>query len=227
MTINIKPLRNQEQIAEDLIMQILDRLDERYGPRGESPLDYHNRSHSENVLSAITAIAEELIKEHHLQPQKLIIARISAAGHDLIQGQQGGANERESGREAAELMTKSGGFSEKEIEEVQEVINATVVKIENYKIIYSPGDNLLSQALADADLSTFGMPPSLFWESALNHAKEYYKKKRLNPEELQEYIKYEIELLKNHHFYTNAAERLFPHKQANIVWLKMQLQAMS
>jgi predicted metal-dependent HD superfamily phosphohydrolase len=227
MTLEFERTRNQEQHAEDLIGQILDRLDERYGPHGERPLDYHNRSHTEDVLSAVTAITEELIKERRLQPQKLIIARIAAAGHDLVQGRQGAENEFESGQEVAELMRSSAVFSEKEIEEVPEIINGTVVKRDSNKIIQSPGDNLLAQDLADADLASFGMPTKVFWESALNHAKEYYKKTRLSPDELQEYIRNEIEMLKNHRYYTDAAERLFPHRQANIEWLKMQLQAMS
>jgi predicted metal-dependent HD superfamily phosphohydrolase len=224
MTLEIETLRTREEIVEDLINKILSLVDERYGLQSENPLPYHNRAHTESVLNAVTAIVNELIKDGRVPAYKLVLAQIAAAGHDLVQGKTAGVNEQESGEELADLMRAAGIFTQEEIQEVQEFVDGTSIKIENGQLKQMAGQNLLTQALADADLSSLGMPTEFFWERAMAYAREHYGKSELNQSELQGYIKAEIKLLENHRFYTDVAEKLFPHKQANIEWLKSQLE---
>jgi predicted metal-dependent HD superfamily phosphohydrolase len=214
MTLEIETLRTREEIVEDLINKIINLVDERYGLQSENPLPYHNRAHTESVLNAVTAIVNELIKDGRVPAYKLVLAQIAAAGHDLVQGKTAGVNEQESGEELADLMRAAGIFTQEEIQEVQEFVDGTSIKIENGQL----------KQMADADLSSLGMPTEFFWERAMAYAREHYGKSELNQSELQGYIKAEIKLLENHRFYTDVAEKLFPHKQANIEWLKSQLE---
>ena len=150
---------------------------------------------------------------------------IAAAYHDIEQGLGAGANEEQSANVAARMMQGAGTYSGEDIAKVRAMILATrVTHDESGRMHQSAGeDDRLSQVLCDADLSVLGEPRQIFWDRALDFARERLGKKSLSQIELQKFVMAEVVFLENHQFYTVAAQQLYPYKLANIHWLKNQV----
>src|SRR5579862_3181036 len=105
------PPAAKERVVRALIDDALKELDDRYGSDSRSPLAYHNRTHTEGVLTAARWMAEEAVKARLLTEDDLPTMDISAVNHDIIQGLGHGADESESAHLAQRAMVSSGVFT--------------------------------------------------------------------------------------------------------------------
>lgn len=153
-------------------------------------LAYHGIHHMEDVLKAVLEIADfEGVDEHDT-----ILLKTAAWLHDIgyIQSHE---NHEEKSCEVARKILPDFGFSGADIQAICGMIQAT-------KIPQNPS-NLLEEILCDADLDYLGRDDygsislTLFHE--MNHR---------NPMSEQEWLKIQIDFLKQHTFHTQTARRL-------------------
>lgn len=212
----------RERKVEVIIEDALSEVERLYGSGegdGEYPMKYHNMLHSRSVVDAATQIAELAIIRNKLDQAKKDIVRISAGFHDIEQGLGGGANEEQSILKAEVAMRESGIFSDEDIADMRAGINATKVKFENGTITQSATEDYNTQVVADADFASLGKESEAYWETAYSLLQEMKKTDTPSPEDLLDFAKAQITLLENHKYYTDEANELFPHKEANIQYM--------
>lgn len=126
-------------------------------------------------------------------------------------------NETASAVLASQAM-KELGFREEDIIKVTAMIMATAVTLDTLGIMnQSARDDYCTQIIADADLSSLGAPPNQYQDRALCLLKELKGRGKLTAKERQEFFAYQEAFLRNHHFYTEEAKKLFCHKEENII----------
>lgn len=212
--------KTPEQAAALLIDIGLEEIEFKYGVAGEHPQSYHNATHAHDVMDAATAIAELAVKARKIAPEDRPLVALAACYHDIVHELGSGTDEQTSADILAQRMEAAGVFSKQDIAKTRAMILATVVHFENGVLNQSanPG-NMLTQILADADLSSLGREPAIYWDRAHRLLEERSYPALPTREQECSFLQEQIPFLKNHHFLTAEAAFLFPHHQANIVYV--------
>jgi predicted metal-dependent HD superfamily phosphohydrolase len=207
--------------ALGIITAGLDRLKLRFGPKGMTPLAYHNENHTKNVLQAAAMLADKAIQNMRINQHDKELLLIAAAWHDTEQALGSGKNEQASAAAAVEEMMKANIYSEKDKQKVAEIIMATQVRYDsNGAMTQSATENYLTQLMADADLASLGKPTIEYWENAKKLFSELNPDAKIDAETYNNFIASQVPFLEHHYFYTQEAKELFPHKQENIEYIK-------
>jgi predicted metal-dependent HD superfamily phosphohydrolase len=195
----------------------LQEIEFKYGAAGEYPQSYHNATHAHDVMDAATAIAELAVKAEKIPPEDKPLVALAACYHDIVHELGGGADEQASADILAQRMQAAGVFSKQDIAKTQAMILATVVHFENgvLRQSASPG-NILTQILADADLSSLGREPTTYWDRAHSLLEERLYPAVPTREQERVFLEEQVPFLENHQFLTAEAALLFPYHQANV-----------
>jgi len=219
----------KEAAVKGLIEHALSEVERKYG-RGEgdgkTPRSYHNRIHTQDVVSASQQIAELSLGAGKIGDSDIPLIKIAASFHDIEQDLGGGLNEEKSAMLAEEEMKKAGLFGEEDIQRVKSMILATGVHFEGGVMEQSATQDYITQIITDADLSGLGQEPIAFWERAMRVLREIKKTDTPSREDEIAFAKEEIPFLENHRFYTEEANRLFPHKQENIQFTQRHIKSL-
>ena len=158
-------------------------------------LTYHAITHTEEVISEVTAFAQA----DHLSERSIHLLQVAAAFHDagFVEGRAG--HEERGAARAGEAMRRDGGYSLDEVAVVERLIRDT-------KLVFSGGtlqqipSSPLSGYLLDADLGNLGRP-------------DFFDKVELERQEMP--VTSEVEfwsklllLISSKQWYTPAAKRL-------------------
>lgn len=219
-------ISDKENIVLGLISDALSKIDRKYGTGGgdgEIPKFSHNFVHTWDVLSASRQISALAVINGKIEASDVPLVEIAASYHDIEQDLGPGKNEIESTKIAETEMKKAGIFSAAEIEKVKRMIMATTVYFAGGVLKQSASDEYLTQIIADADLSSLGQKPQIYWSRAYNLLREMKKTSDLPPEEILVFAEQEILFLKNHNFYTDEAKSLFTHKPGNLRFLNQYI----
>ncbi|MBT5016681.1 hypothetical protein HOM98_04315 [Candidatus Peregrinibacteria bacterium] len=177
---------------------------------------YHNSVHTGFVIETANLLAQDA----GLPQDQLELLTLMAAAHDLIQAHDPltddylGENEHQSADWLIEQMHIASEFEEDEIEQARRGIEATFIRHREDGIKQSAefGD-FLSELLCDADLANLGSP----WEIYFPKTKDYFKE--INPqatdEDWKHYLRLQIPILRQHHYYTTVAQERFHHLREN------------
>jgi hypothetical protein len=205
-------------------------VDVRYGIESERPLDYHGIQHVYDVSEAVYLLGQELgVRERPLA--NLVIAGFfHDAEQDLIGPR---ANEMASAGTAVHEMRKitrvigqgrQRWFKGRDFDDVSKLIPDTAAYLEDGDVIQYPISRYGS-ILADADLASLCRPTGIYWSEAKKLFKEQHPQTNLTGQTLLNYVKRQIVLLTNHRFFNQVeVEKVFPHRQDNIVFLENMLK---
>jgi predicted metal-dependent HD superfamily phosphohydrolase len=220
-------IRSEKQtVVEELTQRALDEIERKYGTGvgdGENPKPYHNRVHTQDVLTAAQQLGQAALQAGKIDVSAIPLIELAAGFHDIEQGLGAGLNEEASARIAAEEMLKSGVFTDAEIKQVTAMILATAVQFENGSMKQSATGEYLTQLLADADLASVGQEPSVYWDRALRFLKETQGTTASSKEEAVAFMQSQLAFLEQHHYYTAEAASLVIQQQANIAFVREQL----
>lgn len=219
----------KEVAVKGLIEYALSEVERKYGKGkgdGETPRSYHNRIHTQDVIEASQQIAQLSLEAGKIIDSDIPLIKIAASFHDIEQDLGGGLNEEESARLAEEEMKRIGLFGEEDIRKVKMMILATSVHFEGGVMEQSATQDYLTQIITDADLSGLGQEPIAFWERAMRLLKEMKTTDTPSKEDEIAFAKGEIPFLENHRFYTEEANKLFPHKQENIEFTQKHIRSL-
>ena len=149
---------------------------------------FHNRDHTQSVHDGVCLLADkEEVGEH----DKLML-KTAAAYHDTGRIVSDEGHEQISARIAGEALPEFG-YSQQEIEEVQELILAT-------RPPRKP-EGTLQRIICDSDFYSIGRED--FFEVSDKLRRE------LNISDMNEWFGIEIEFLENHEYFTDSARRLW------------------
>lgn len=193
--------------ALPIVAEALRQLREKLPPK----LRYHVAEHTDDVMSeAITfALADGLTD----RPLELLA--IGAAYHDLGFIETEIENEAIGARLAAAAMRRFGGYSEREIEIVGQMINATKVIVDERGPHHRPL-NEISKYLIDADVSNFGRDDFL--------VKANQVCEETGATDRPSFFNVLLKFLENHQWYSEAALRArSSKKQENMAMLRRML----
>lgn len=208
-----------EQATQKIVDKMFSEVEKKYGTGngdGEHPLKYHNLEHSRDVYNDSLAIAALAVEQGKINTSKIDALKRASSAHDCEQMLGSGLNERESCAIVAQKMKECKMFSDEEINETDDIIMATEIQINNGVLHQSAkADNYLGQILADADLANLGQEHEVFWRKYMNFVEEASRGEP-SRELLITLYRNEINLLKNHRYYTPEAETLFPHQRENL-----------
>lgn len=189
----------------------------RYGPNGTNPKLYHHDGHATLVTRSTTAINRRAGASQRV----ILLSEVGATNHDREQDLGSIKNEKASSKLAVVSMRETDLFDTSDEESVEEIIDGTIVVIDGPHIYQRAADlGVLARRVADADLSALGMPPEISWPIAKSFHYECRPNDLLVGETLVDYALFQIEVQKNHEFFTNEARECFPYKQDNIDFLK-------
>lgn len=179
-------------------------------------LPYHNVSHTAFVIEAVNQLAQDA----NLPQEQLELLTLMASAHDLIQDHNPladdytGENENLSADWLAEQMEGSAEFDYDEIEQARRGIEATFIlhREDGIKQSAEYGD-FLSELLCDADLANLGSP----WEIYFPKMKAYFKETHPHADQADwgHYLRLQIPILLQHHYYTTVAQERFHHLRHN------------
>ncbi len=177
---------------------------------------YHNATHTGFVIESAILLAQDA----DLPQDQLELLTLMAAAHDLIQAHDPladsylGENENKSADWLAEQMENASEFAEDEIEQARRGIESTYIRHREDGIKQSAefGD-FLSELLCDADLANLGSP----WDTYFPKMKAYFKEivPDATKEEWEHYLRLQVPILLQHHYYTTVAQERFHHLRAN------------
>lgn len=87
----------------------------------------------------------------------------------------------------------------------------------NLSALTDPRTILFSKILADADLAPLGSDWQIYWKNMFSLFLEKPKGETFEPtqEGWKNWLKFQVELLHNHHYHTQAANELYPHCLTN------------
>ncbi|MDO8621520.1 MAG: hypothetical protein Q7R31_04560 [Candidatus Levybacteria bacterium] len=222
-------LSKKEVVVNGLIEHALSEVERRYGKGegdGKTPKNYHNRVHTQDVIDAAEQIAQLALEAGKIRASDIPLIKIAAGFHDIEQDLGSGLNEEESARLVEKEMKKAGLFGEGDIQRVKTMILGTKVNFKDGIMEQSPTEDYLAQIVADADLSVLGQESNVFWRRAMGLLKEMKKTNSPSKEDEIAFAKGETLFLKNHRFYTQEANRLFPHKQENMEFTQKHIKSL-
>lgn len=180
-------------------------------------LPYHNLSHTEFVVNA----AQKLAKDRKLPKSEQELLVLAAAAHDVVLDADSltrdydAKNERASGEWLTTRMAKHPeAFSDEDRCRASLIIEATTVKHRKEGLNQSalPG-HALSELLCDADLAALGSP----WDIYEEKMRAYFNEIHPNgtPLDWRDYLKLQVSILREHHYYTEEAQKRFHHLKEN------------
>jgi len=213
------------EVVDEGIRIALNSIAAKYGSGdndGERPKDYHNLMHTRDVLDAARSIAIECFENGKIHLSDIPLVELAAAFHDVEQDLESGVNEKESARIAEEWMMRNG-FTQDKINKVKQMILATMVYFDDSGMFQSASDDILTQIICDADLSTLGEETGVYYSDANGlfkeithsdtHDEAYFKMQT-------PFYKNQVRLLTNHKYYTSEAGQLYPKQSNNLDFAK-------
>ena len=208
-----------------LIAAICDRAFEKI-QNDYAELPYHNLSHTELVLQSALQLAED----RGLPESERELLTLAACAHDVIQDRNplssdyNADNEQKSGEWLVSQMKQHPeAFGGNDLRRAPIIINATYVKHREDGLHQSAqSGHQLSELLCDADLSALGSP----WDIYEKKMKAYYKELHPNgtPEDWKNYLKLQVSILLQHHYYTKEAQERFYHLRDNAERVEKMLE---
>lgn len=208
---------SEDVMVEQVVERILTDIHMLYDQHGLYPKAYHNTKHTLDVMADADAIALEML----LSPHDRNILRCAAAGHDAKHGLGSGHNERASAAKLFLAMHDSG-FNKADCERASKLVLATALQVGEDEVKQAITDDPLSKILADADLANLGKEPMSYWASTTSLYREIHPGVVLDRLQIAEFG---WDFINKHEFYTEAAERLFPHHEANMDFLESVLDS--
>ncbi len=179
------------------------------------------------VITSAGRLADAAMAAGRIDRAQHDLLMIAAAYHDAVYDVQRSDSEELSAELAARHMNMLGIFPQAETDRVKNIIAATKVKaVANQRIEQSASpDDYLTMLMADADLSSFGLPETEYWESARRFFAETYPGIQLTGEVLLAFLANQIQIVGNHRYYTDEARYLFSCQPENIQFLTGLLAA--
>ncbi len=206
-----------------LLNQALNLVESKYGPNSPHPLAYHNAQHTLDITHAVNELADLALSRKLIEEQHKPLLLIAAAFHDAEHSPGNSQNEAMSAQLAVHAMRQAGGFSAADEKIVTNAIMGTVVYFKNDVMKQSAGNDYLVQLVADADLATLGRPTPQYWRRANCFFEERNPGASRQGPVWADFVTGQASFLGNHQFYTTEANELFPHKTANIAYIKALL----
>jgi|GEM_PF-3987407 len=217
-----RPESPRERAVRALISRGLNTVNRCYGPDSPNPKPYHGPEHTLMVVTSAGLLADAAVaagKITHDQHDALMIA---AAYHDAVH-----EDDQDSEELSAELAVRHmnlvlGILSQTDINQVKRAIAATRVKaVANHRIEQSASpDDYLTMLMADADLSSFGLPKAQYWDTARRFFAETNPGIELAGQALQAFIRHQIKRITHHKYMTEEGRHLFHCQQENVEFLK-------
>jgi predicted metal-dependent HD superfamily phosphohydrolase len=222
-----EPLFSRDKAISHLTKLALFRINEQYGAKGKDPKPYHGIEHTLWVMNAAYSLALLAAQNGNLPANQVELALINGAFHDVVHNDGALDNEKLSAQMAAFEMEATGVFSSEEISIVANAIPATtVISVENDRIIQAvEGRGYLGILLADADLSTFGAPLQVYWDSAQRFFAETNPGVPLRGEAFRQFAQRQVRVVSNHRYHTEEARTLYSNQPEIIDFLTAQLAA--
>lgn len=196
------------KITNDLLRETAIYI-EHYMNVNESPsLVYHNLSHTLYVVRACDIISMNT----ELDNQERMTIQLAAWFHDI--GYFTNPSEHEIiGVKMAAVYFREKGLDEDVISEIENCILAT-------RMPQQP-TSLMAQVICDADLQHLGSEEESIWSALLRQEMAILKNVSFTDEE---WIRFNIDFLKKHHYFTEFARMEFGNqKLKNIVLLEQKL----
>jgi len=216
-----------------LCQRELSHITEKYGSihgPGRNWLPYHNVTHAEQVHDAAVAIATQLLNQGRLDAHDLPLIKIAAIFHDDEQDVGPGNNERASADAAAQKMKEYPTlFSDEDIQKVKRMIEGTEVYFDAGRTMHQAAahEDILQATLADADLSSLGLPSyslmamHLLLEIqaksgriTLPDSVEEFSAIPLERNDVVEFLRSQDRLITNHRFYLDVSTAMFAAERA-------------
>jgi hypothetical protein len=221
MKVSQTQLECMQEAVENIVEKNRETIEERYGENSADPQEYHNVPHTDDVTYAVRTLGDLALARDKITVVQRILLPILASGHDrYYDAYDKSRNEEISATETLALMESYSCFEDEHFDLVKKGIMATKVSQFSPRIIQEVDpSHYPSLLLADADLSSFGMPFDEFWPRATAYQKELERTKGIK---MTDYISSEITLLKLHQWHTDEASQLFPHAQENAAILEKQ-----
>lgn len=217
----------RRNIAVNLINFAFSEIERRYGTGvggAETPRFYHNLDHTKNVVESSRKIAELAVINNKINASDTILIEIAASFHDIEQNLGPGLNERECVRILEERIAKTSSFSPSDLEKIERMILSTIVSWNGEVMKQSETDDYLTKIIADADLSSLGQPPEIYWDAAQKLLREIKNTDSPSLRDQLDWAQGQIKFLSNHEFHTNEARKIFSNKQTNIEFIKEQVK---
>jgi predicted metal-dependent HD superfamily phosphohydrolase len=209
-------LSKKQSAAELLTMIGHGIVDSKYGPQSTRHLIYHGPEHTAEVTDSARQLGERAYQAGKISAGDIDLLKIAAAFHDTVFEYLASDNEAQSAELAVTAMRTFNCFSEEDYQQVREAIAATVVKdiIDDRIIQSADGKGYLAQLMADADLSSLGSQPGVYWTTAQRFFKETNPdpKAKLVGDVLKSFIERQKRVVSAHQFYTDEAQELFHYK---------------
>lgn len=204
-----------------VIIEAFKEIDRRYGPYSADPKEYHDLSHTLDVVDSTVAILEGSAIAHGLEDKDYEAPIIAAACHDVIQDMGPGENEVASVAFAIQTMEKLGSFTSTQIDLVMRCIIATTLVDKDDQVRQSAGDDLMTRIVADADLSVLGMDTQDYWTRVQKLFHERYPTDEVGSKVFNDFASNNLfHFLETHAYLTEVAQRIFPNKLNNLRFLK-------
>jgi len=214
----------RQRAVKALIARGMETVIRLYGPNSPDPMPYHGPEHTMMVITSAGRLADAALAAGKITASQHDLLMIAAAYHDVVQD-EGHDNEALSAELAARHMNMVGIFAKEEIDRVQKVIAATKVEsVADYIIEQSADpDDYLTMLMADADLSSLGLPQDQYWDSACRFFAESNPGVELEGETLRAFIKDQIRIVGSHRYHTAEACSLFNCQTENLEFLHKML----
>jgi predicted metal-dependent HD superfamily phosphohydrolase len=208
---------------DELVSSSLSSIHSKYGPFSSDKKPYHNKEHTEDVISASQQIGSLAVAQSLISPDDLPLLKLAAAYHDIVHGLPGHASENLSIETVTKKMTYEKVFTEEVINKVANMIEATKTHMIDGVFSQSASSDYLTQIIADSDLSALGSVN--YWDRAQKYYLETHGVKILEQEAeaRQKFLEFQIEFLQMHNYYTEEAKTIFSHKEENIAQLRSYL----
>lgn len=204
--------------VDDLSQFAHGNIERRYGPEGQTPLEYHNLPHTLNVESAVGAIARLAVLKRRFNLLHFSDLKVAASFHDETQLHGSRMNEVMSAKsmiDAVEHLGLQEVFTEDHLGRSVRYLLATIVEFHDGKMYQSAGDDYGEMILADADLSALGAPFGAHWLQVQKLFREFKGDGRSTYEQIKFLREVQLPLLEHHRFYTEEAATLYPDQAQN------------
>lgn len=219
---------NRGQALVWLTEQAFTEIITQYGPDGAEPRPYHDIMHTFWVHGMAGQLGRLAQSRGLITPEQADLLLIAAAYHDVVyhNGDGDDDNEQLSAETAAQNMRLAKAFTQAEIAETAEIIMATKVKsFESDRIIQSAEDSTYpGKLLADADLSSFGAPMQVYWNSAMRFFEETFPGVEFEGKPARDFLERQIRVVGAHQYFTDEGRQLFSHQQENVAFLAKMLE---
>jgi predicted metal-dependent HD superfamily phosphohydrolase len=186
--------------AEQLLIEVEAHILEFFAQNISPKYVFHDLEHTIQTVAATKTIAEGF----NLDAQDLLTLTLATWFHDTGYAQGPADHEERSCVNAAQFL--EGKISPEQIAEIQTCIRAT-------KVPQKP-ESLLSQIIADADLSHLGM--QIYWDRTSKLRQEFVLT-RSNVMSDQDWVDFEINFMLTHEYHTVVAQELFNKRKAKHV----------